>query len=160
MEQTTKRLTRRLIILSVLIGLLVGIASTCHAESIKTRADLLATLIRLRAQYPEWVKSYKVGVWDCSDMTSRLHRILVGEGYAAFISVGWQLQTVTVDGERMSYSVPRELHAKVLCYVWADRRIEAVWVEATILGICQRRFLPARIYSDVEDARKDYPTEF
>jgi hypothetical protein len=152
----------RLLLLCLLIGLLVGLATpyACHAESIKTRADLLATLMRLRAQYPEWAKSYQRNVNDCSDMTSRLHRILAAEGYTAFVAVGWQLQTVTVDGERMSYSVPRELHAKVLCYVWSGGKVEATWVEATTLGICQRRFLPARIYNDVEDAQKEYPGEF
>jgi hypothetical protein len=162
MQQALLRSRTRLIILSVLIGLLVGSIAphACHAESIKTRADLLATLIRLRTQYPEWSRSYKVNVNDCSDMTSRLHRILTSEGYTAFIAVGYQLSVITVDGAQMRYDIPTEMHAKILCYVWADGKVEATWVEATGLLLTSRRFIPRHIFNCVDEANKVYGGEF
>jgi hypothetical protein len=157
-----KRPIVRLILLSILVGVIAGsFASICHAESIKTRADLLATLIRLRAQYPEWTKSYKVGVWDCSDQSAKLHRILVSEGFTAFIAVGHQLSVIHIDDDgRMRYDLPRNYHAKLLCYVWADKRIEATWVEATLLCVTTSRFLPRHVFSDTSEANRVYQGEF
>jgi hypothetical protein len=154
-----RKLHYRLVITLVIVGILLGITSICHAESIKTRADLLATLIRLRAQYPEWVSSYRRDTWDCSDMTSRLHRILTSEGYVAFIAVGYQLSVVYVDGAQMRYE-PKEYHAKILCYVWADGRVEATWVESTDLCITSRRFIPRHIFNCTREANEVYGGEF
>jgi hypothetical protein len=93
-------------------------------------------------------------------MTSRLHRILVGEGYTAFIAVGYQLSIVYVDGAQMRFDVPKELHARVLCYVWADKRIEATWVESTLLCITSTRYVPKWVFNDTREAEQMFPNEF